>query len=111
MSAAPVDPLLAAAPVFAALGDPQRMALVARLCRLGPSSITCLAEGSGISRQAVTKHLRVLERAGLARSQRSGRDAVWALEEAHLARARAHLEAISRQWDAAIARLRAFVEG
>lgn len=102
--------LAASAPVFAALGDPQRMMLVSRLCRKGPLSITHLTEGASITRQAVTKHLRVLEAAGLARSEKSGRETVWALEQRPLAKARDHLDIIARQWDEAIERLRAFVE-
>lgn len=102
--------LAASAPVFAALGDPQRMMLVSRLCRKGPLSITHLTEGTSITRQAVTKHLRVLEAAGLARSEKSGRETVWALEQRPLAKARDHLDIIARQWDEAIERLRAFVE-
>jgi DNA-binding transcriptional ArsR family regulator len=98
------------APVFAALGDPQRMVLVSRLARKGPLSVTRLTEGTAITRQAVTKHLRVLEAAGLTRSEKSGRETVWALDHRPLARARDHLELIARQWDEAIERLRAFVE-
>lgn len=100
----------ATAPVFAALGDEQRLRLVARLCHEGPQSIASLTEGGDVTRQAVTKHLRVLEAAGLARSERAGREAVWALEPRPLQKAREQLEAISRQWDDAIERLRAFVE-
>lgn len=98
------------APVFAALGDPHRMVLVSRLSRRGPLSITHLTEGTTITRQAVTKHLRVLEAAGLARSEKSGRETVWALDQRPLAKAREHLDLISRQWDDALERLRAFVE-
>lgn len=100
----------ASAPVFAALGDPHRMMLVTRLSRKGPLSVTHLTTGTAISRQAVTKHLRVLEAAGLTRSERSGRETLWTLERRPLAKAREHLELISRQWDEAIERLRAFVE-
>ncbi len=100
----------ASAPVFAALGDPQRMMLVARLSQKGPLSVTSLTEGATITRQAVTKHLRVLEAAGLAHSEKSGRETVWALDQRPLARAREHLDIIARQWDEAIERLRAFVE-
>lgn len=96
--------------MFAALGDPQRMVLVSRLCREGPLSITHLTEGTSITRQAVTKHLRVLEAAGLARSEKAGRETVWALDRRPLSKARDHLDRISRQWDEAIERLRAFVE-
>lgn len=102
--------LAASAPVFAALGDPQRMALVARLCREGPRSVTHLTEGAGITRQAVTKHLRVLEAAGLARCERQGRETLWELDRRPLTKARDHLELIARQWDEALERLRAFVE-
>ncbi len=102
--------LAATAPVFAALGDEQRLRLVARLCHEGPQSIARLTEGSDVTRQAVTKHLRVLEGVGLARGERRGREQVWALEPRPLERARDQLQAISRQWDEAIDRLRAFVE-
>ncbi|MEZ4233310.1 MAG: metalloregulator ArsR/SmtB family transcription factor [Polyangiaceae bacterium] len=102
--------LTASAPVFAALGDPHRMMLVSRLCTKGPLSVTALTKGTPITRQAVTKHLRVLEAAGLARSEKSGRETVWALDERPLAKARDHLDLIARQWDAALDRLRAFVE-
>lgn len=102
--------LEASAPVFAALGDPRRMVLISRLSRKGPLSITHLTEGTTITRQAVTKHLRVLEAAGLAHSEKSGRETVWALDQRPLAKAREHLDLIARQWDEAIERLRAFVE-
>lgn len=98
------------APVFAALGDPRRMVLISRLSRDGPLSITHLTKATTITRQAVTKHLRVLEAAGLARSEKSGRETVWALDQRPLAKAREHLDLIARQWDEAIDRLRAFVE-
>lgn len=102
--------LAASTPVFAALGDPRRMALVSRLCHEGPLSVTHLTEGTTITRQAVTKHLRVLEAAGLAHPERSGRETVWALDRRPLAKARDHLDLVARQWDEAIERLRAFVE-
>lgn len=106
----PREALAAAAPVFAALGDEQRLRLVARLCHEGPLSIARLTEGGAVTRQAVTKHLRVLESAGLARVERTGREAVWALDPRRLHKAREHLETISHQWDDAIERLRRFVE-
>lgn len=102
--------LAISAPVFAALGDAQRLRLVARLCHEGPQSIARLTEGGAVTRQAVTKHLRVLEAAGLARASRAGRETVWALEPRPLRKAREHLATISAQWDDAIERLRAFVE-
>lgn len=102
--------VLDAAPVFAALGDPTRLALVARLCGEGPLSIRRLAHGSGVTRQAVTKHLEALAEAGLVRHARQGRERIFELEPRRLERARRALDAISSQWDAALGRLRALVE-
>jgi DNA-binding transcriptional ArsR family regulator len=102
--------IVTAAPVFAALGDPTRLRIVMRLCTEGPQSIVQLTEGSQVTRQAVTKHLVALEEAGLVRGERDGRERIWELQGKRLAEARQWLEQISAQWDAAIERLRAFVE-
>lgn len=99
-----------AAPVFAALGDETRLRIVIRLCDGGPQSIVRLTEGSNVSRQAVTKHLRALSDAGLVRSERVGRETFWELETKRLAEARHYLDRISEQWDRALLRLKAFVE-
>lgn len=99
------------APVFAALGDETRLQLVRRLCASGPLSTARLTEGSAVTRQAVTKHLRVLEGAGLVRGKSAGRERLWAVETRRLEDAQRYLEAISSQWDAAVERLRALVEG
>jgi DNA-binding transcriptional ArsR family regulator len=99
-----------AAPVFAALGDPTRVGLVARLCVDGPLSITRLSEGSGVTRQAVTKQLRTLGNAGLVKESRHGRETIWELEPKRLEKARRALDRISSDWDQAINRLKAFVE-
>jgi DNA-binding transcriptional ArsR family regulator len=99
-----------AAPVFAALGEATRLALVARLCTEGPLSIARLSEGTSVTRQAITKHLNTLARAGLVHGVRSGRERIWELETRRLEKARRCLDQISDQWDQAIARLRAFVE-
>lgn len=96
--------------MFAALGDPTRLRLVERLCKQGPLSIVRLTEGTDVTRQAVTKHLRTLSEAGLVRDRKVGRERIWELETRRLEVARRHLDAISDQWDGAIARLRAFVE-
>lgn len=100
----------ASAPLFAALGDEQRLAIVARLCSEGPLSISRLAEGSEITRQAVTKHLHVLSDAGLVRGSRDGRESVWELRPKRLDDVRGLLDRISTQWDDAIERLRDYVE-
>src|SRR2546430_17306080 len=68
------------APVFAALGDPTRLGLVARLCTSGPMSIVRLTEGARVTSQSVTKHLHVVAGAGLVRSTRVGPDHIWAIE-------------------------------
>jgi len=107
---APAPDLTAAAPVFAALGDATRLRVVARLCSAGPLSIVRLTRGARVSRQAVTKHLHALEAAGLVRSGRIGRERIWELRTARLARARHALDEISGQWDSALERLRIFVE-
>ena len=98
------------APVFAALGDPTRLRLVARLSADGPLSITRLSEDVDVTRQAVTKHLVALEAAGLARARRQGREQIWQLETRRLAQARRTLDFISGQWDLAIGRLREVTE-
>lgn len=99
-----------AAPLFAALGDETRLRLLTRLCAGGPLSITRLSSPSDVSRQAITKHLDVLREAGLVRSRREGRERIWELEPKRLDDAHRYLERISRQWDEALERLRAFVE-
>jgi DNA-binding transcriptional ArsR family regulator len=98
------------APVFTALGDETRLYLVSRLCREGPLSISRLAAGTSLSRQAVTKHLRVLSNAGIAQSGRSGREQLWQIQARRLGEVRRLLEQIAAQWDEALGRLSAFVE-
>ena len=98
------------APVFAALGDPTRLRIVGRLSEGGPASISNLTEGASVSRQAIAKHLNALEDAGLVRSEWVGRERIVELRTARLAEVRRYLDEISGQWDAAIDRLRAFVE-
>jgi len=96
--------------VFAALGDSTRLALVGRLCESGPQSVTRLTRRSGVTRQAVTKHLVVLERAGLVRGRRKGRERVWEVEPRRLDETRRYLEMISNQWDDALGRLKKLIE-
>ena len=96
--------------IFAALGDQTRLLLVARLSAEGPMSIARLTQGGSVTRQAVTKHLQVLANVGLANSSRLGRESVWELEPEPLEAARRCLDGISAQWDAALDRLKSFVE-
>jgi DNA-binding transcriptional ArsR family regulator len=99
-----------AAPVFAALGDPTRLAIVARLATEGPQSITRLTDASKVTRQAITKHLELLSDAGLVTDTKDGRERIWELRKQRLGDAKRYLDQISAQWDDAIERLRAFVE-
>lgn len=109
-SSAPTTALFGVAPIFAALGDPTRLRLVARLGSEGPLSITRLTTGTGVSRQAVTKHLQVLAGVGLARSVPQGRERLWHFRPEPLDEVRRSLDLISRRWDEALDRLKAAVE-
>jgi DNA-binding transcriptional ArsR family regulator len=110
MSPAISAELRTSAPVFAALGDPTRLDLIDRLCGAGPQSITRLAAGLPVTRQAITKHLHVLRDAGIVRGSRQGREQVWQLDPRELREARRRLELISREWDRALERLRLVLE-
>jgi DNA-binding transcriptional ArsR family regulator len=109
-SARAMAELADSASVFAALGDETRLRLVSRLSSDGPLSITQLTADFDISRQAITKHLQVMESAGLVRSMQQGRESLWQLEQKRLAAARRHLQMISAQWDQTLGRLKRFVE-
>jgi DNA-binding transcriptional ArsR family regulator len=98
------------APLFAALGDERRLGLVTRVCKEGPVSITELASGSDISRQATTKHLEVLARAGLVRGIRQGRERLYEFDPKRLEQAREYLNVVALQWDQALGRLKLLVE-
>ena len=96
--------------LFAALGDQTRLALVAHLVSGQPASIAELTAGSRITRQAVTKHLRVLQDAGIVRSVRSGRENRFALNPRSLHTMQNYLDRVSHQWDQALTHLKLFVE-
>ena len=100
----------ATAVLFRALGDENRLALVTRLATGEAASITELTRHSRLTRQAITKHLRVLERAGMVRSVRAGRESRFELDPVPLSEIEAYIQRVSREWDAALARLKAFVE-
>jgi DNA-binding transcriptional ArsR family regulator len=102
--------LAGSAALFAALGDATRLGLVSRLSDEGPLSIAKLTAGFEITRQGITKHLRVMEQAGLVRATERGRESIWHLEQKRLAEARKYLQTISAQWDDALGRLKGFVE-
>jgi DNA-binding transcriptional ArsR family regulator len=98
------------APIFAALGDPTRLLLVSRLCTGHARSITQLTKGTGLTRQGISKHLAILQEAGVVTSCRVGRETHIAICTAALDKAAAYIETASHQWDDAIARLKLLVE-
>lgn len=98
------------APVFAALGDETRLALVMRLAAGAPHSISQLTRGTRLTRQAVTKHLRVLERAGIVHAVRAGRESRFELDPKPMQAIKTYIELVSERWDDALEQLKAFVE-
>ena len=96
--------------IFAALGDETRLALVVRLSGGEPHSISQLTEGSRLTRQAITKHLRVLENVGIVHAVRAGRESLFELDPKPLEEMKQYLDLVSEQWDQALARLKSFVE-
>ena len=102
--------LAKAALLFAALGDPTRLALLRRLAQGGPASISVLSETFDVSRQAITKHLQSLAVADLIDGRRSGREHLWALNPSRLTEAQRCLDQIARHWDDALSRLKTHLE-
>lgn len=98
------------APLFDALGDPNRLRIITRLCDGGPCSTSQVTKIIPVSRQAATKHLLLLEAVGLVNSERQGRERIWRIEPKPLTDASDYLTALSTRWDKAIDRLRAYVE-
>ncbi|WP_205855193.1 ArsR/SmtB family transcription factor [Pirellula sp. SH-Sr6A] len=98
------------APLFAALGDDTRLSLLLQLGEANLASITQLSEGRPQTRQAIRKHLQILEDACLVKGVRRGRENLFQVNPKTMAAASQSLAAISRQWDDALARLKSFVE-
>ena len=96
--------------VFDALGDPNRLRIVLRLCDTGPCSTLQVTQAVSLTRQAATKHLIVLETVGLVISNKRGRERIWTVRPQSLSAASDYLVAMSDRWDRAIDRLRAMVE-
>lgn len=101
---------LAVAQVFSALGDGTRLSVVRKLSAEGGLSATALSGGAKVSRQAIVKHLQVLEGAGLVTHEKRGREVLYALDGGRLLEARAFIDGVSAGWDRAIDRLRRLVE-
>ncbi|CAN5546609.1 hypothetical protein BH11ACT6_BH11ACT6_55510 [soil metagenome] len=100
----------AAASIFDALGDPNRLQIVIGLCDDGPSSTLQVAQAVPLSRQAATKHLELLQAVGVVSSVKHGRERIWTVQQQPLTAASDYLNALSHRWDRAIGRLREFVE-
>jgi DNA-binding transcriptional ArsR family regulator len=98
------------APLFAALGDETRLSLVARLCQDSWQSISQLAQGTNLTRQAVTKHLQVLEKVGLVRSVRKGRETLFEFDATPIETMTQYLDAVSAQWEKKLTVLKNFIE-
>lgn len=99
-----------AAPLFAALGDVTRLSLLSRLKDGQSRSIVQLTTGTGLTRQGVSKHLFVLEEAGMVTREQVGRESRFTYRPAGIATAKRHLDRASKQWDDALARLRGFLQ-
>jgi DNA-binding transcriptional ArsR family regulator len=100
----------AKAAIFAALGDETRLSLLSRLCSGQRYSIAELTEGTKLTRQAVTKHLRVLERVRIVHGTREGRQSLFQFDPHPVIEMKDYLELVSKQWDIALARLKSFAE-
>jgi len=98
------------APLFAALGDETRLALLAQLSAGRPRSISQLTRGSTLTRQAITKHLRVLESVGIVHGVRAGRESLFEFDPQPIVELKQYLDRVSEQWDQALGRLKSFVE-
>jgi DNA-binding transcriptional ArsR family regulator len=96
--------------VFAALGDQTRLSLIAKLSGGRHYSISQLTDGSKLTRQAITKHLRVLESAGIVRGFRTGRESLFKFAPQPIERIKRYLDLVSEEWDQALSRLKSFVE-
>ncbi len=96
--------------IFAALGDRTRLSLLTRLSDGQPRSIAALSVDTNLTRQAVTKHLHVLEEAGIVRSTRIGRESRFTYRPEPIAEAKSYLDRVTAQWDDALLRLKHFVE-
>src|SRR6266700_8430188 len=101
---------LSRAPVFAALGDEMRLALIAKLCSGRPRSISQFTQGTKLTRQAITKHLRVLERVGIVHCIHAGRESRFEFDPRPIDGMKEYLDLVSEQWDQALSRLKSFVE-
>lgn len=98
------------APLFAALGDATRLGLIAKLKGGSGRSLAQLCEGEPLTRQAISKHLRVLEAVDVVNIERRGRESLISLNQRPIDDARAYIDLVSSQWNRALARVKSRVE-
>jgi ArsR family transcriptional regulator, cadmium/lead-responsive transcriptional repressor len=96
--------------VFEALADPTRREVMRRLAEDGPSSATHLASSLPVTRQAVAKHLEILEEAGLVEGERRGRQRLFRLTPAPLSEAVGWMAELGSEWDERLQALRRLLE-
>jgi predicted transcriptional regulator len=96
--------------LWSAIGDPTRRRMLDLLLAEGVGTATTLSTHLPVTRQAVTKHLVVLDRVGLVRSAPAGRERRYHVDEAQLARAVAQLNSVGAMWDARLRRIKSLAE-
>ncbi|MDX3114746.1 MULTISPECIES: metalloregulator ArsR/SmtB family transcription factor [Streptomyces] len=97
--------------VLVALADPIRREVLAVLARDGAATSTSLAAGLPVTRQAVAKHLAVLDRAGLVRAHRTGREVRYEADLRPLRRATRWMDALAAQWEHRLDAIKDLAEG
>lgn len=96
--------------LWSAIGDPTRRRIIDLLLDDGDGTATTLSDHLPVTRQAVAKHLGVLERANLVRATTAGRERRYRVDDAQLARAVAQLASVRAAWDARLQRIRHIAE-
>jgi ArsR family transcriptional regulator, cadmium/lead-responsive transcriptional repressor len=96
--------------LWSAVGDPTRRRMLDLLLADGDGTATSLSKRLPVTRQAIAKHLGVLDRAGLVHSSPAGRERRYQVDEAQLARAVAQLSSVGTAWDARLRRIRQIAE-
>jgi ArsR family transcriptional regulator, cadmium/lead-responsive transcriptional repressor len=96
--------------LWSAVGDPTRRRMLDMLLAGGPGTATSLSEHLPVTRQAVAKHLAVLDQAGLVHGVAAGRERRYHVDEAQLARAAAQLGEVGASWDARLQRIKRLAE-
>lgn len=96
--------------LWSAIGDPTRRRMLDLLLAGGPGTATSLSEQLPVTRQAVAKHLGVLDRAGLVHGSTTGREKRYQIDDAQFARAVAQLTEVGEAWDGRLSRIKRLAE-